>query len=58
MGEVATLVMPPASTSHHKLSAEELRAAGIGEGLVRMAVGIEDVEDLWKDIEQALGEIG
>ncbi len=58
LGEVATLVMPPASTSHHKLSAEELRAAGIGEGLVRMAVGIEDVEDLWKDIEQALGEIG
>ncbi|WP_020380383.1 trans-sulfuration enzyme family protein [Nocardiopsis potens] len=57
LGEVATLVMPPASTSHHKLSAEELRAAGIGAGMVRVAVGIEGIEDLWQDVEQALSKL-
>jgi len=37
--------------------AEELRAAGVGPGTIRLSVGIEDVEDLWRDLEQALGSL-
>lgn len=54
LGDVKTLVMHPASTSHHQLDAAALDAAGIGPGTVRMSVGIEHVEDLWADLEQAL----
>ncbi|MFF1507077.1 trans-sulfuration enzyme family protein [Streptomyces sp. NPDC058326] len=54
LGDVKTLVMHPASTSHHQLDATALAAAGIGPGTVRISVGIEHVEDLWTDMEQAL----
>ncbi|MFF7439843.1 aminotransferase class V-fold PLP-dependent enzyme [Streptomyces sp. NPDC008122] len=58
LGDVKTLVMHPASTSHHQLDATALAAAGIGPGTVRLSVGIEHVEDLWADLEQALTEAG
>ncbi|MFI6387918.1 trans-sulfuration enzyme family protein [Nonomuraea sp. NPDC050540] len=54
LGGVETLVMHPATTSHRSLSPEELTRHGIGEGTVRVAVGIEHPEDLWADLEQAL----
>ncbi|MER7515105.1 aminotransferase class I/II-fold pyridoxal phosphate-dependent enzyme [Streptomyces sp. NPDC126499] len=54
LGGVESLVTHPASTSHRELDAGALAAAGIAPGLVRMSVGIEAVEDLWSDIEQAL----
>lgn len=54
LGDVRSLVMHPASTSHRNLDAEELAAAGIGPGTVRLSTGIEDVEDLWNDLAQAL----
>lgn len=54
LGDVKTLVMHPASTSHRQLDAAALEAAGIGPGTVRLSVGIEHVEDLWADVEQAL----
>ncbi|MFE2153358.1 trans-sulfuration enzyme family protein [Streptomyces lavendulae] len=54
LGGVETLVTHPASTSHRELDEGALARAGIGAGLVRMSVGIEDPEDLWRDIEQAL----
>ncbi|MEU5915675.1 aminotransferase class I/II-fold pyridoxal phosphate-dependent enzyme [Streptomyces sp. NPDC047141] len=54
LGGVETLVAHPASTSHRELDEDALAAAGIAPGLVRMSVGIEDVEDLWADLEQAL----
>lgn len=54
LGGVETLTLHPATTSHRSLSAEELARHGIGEGTVRVAVGIEHPEDLWADIEQAL----
>ncbi|MFF8275448.1 trans-sulfuration enzyme family protein [Streptomyces lateritius] len=54
LGDVKTLVMHPASTSHRQLDAAALDAAGIGPGTVRMSTGIEHVEDLWADLEQAL----
>ena len=56
LGGVRTLVLHPASTSHRQLDAEALAAADIGEGTVRMAVGIEHVDDLWADLEQALAK--
>ncbi|MBA0053243.1 aminotransferase class I/II-fold pyridoxal phosphate-dependent enzyme [Streptomyces sp. AJS327] len=54
LGGVETLVTHPASTSHRELDGAALHAAGIGPGTVRMSVGIEHPEDLWRDVEQAL----
>lgn len=55
LGDARTLLTHPASTTHHSLTAEERAAAGISDGLMRLSVGIEDVEDLWRDLERALG---
>jgi methionine-gamma-lyase len=54
LGGVETLVAHPASTTHRQLDAEALAAAGIGEGMVRMSVGIEDAADLLEDLTAAL----
>jgi len=54
LGGVETLVAHPATMSHAYLTAEERARMGIGDGLVRLSVGIEDVEDIIADIEQAL----
>jgi cystathionine beta-lyase/cystathionine gamma-synthase len=55
LGGVETTISHPASTSHRQMSAEELTAAGISEGFLRLSVGIEDARDLIADLEQALG---
>ncbi|MFF8770684.1 trans-sulfuration enzyme family protein [Kitasatospora sp. NPDC015120] len=57
LGGVHTLVLHPASTSHRQLSDDELTAAGIGPGTVRIAVGIEHPEDIRADLEQALAAL-
>ncbi|NPA87407.1 O-acetylhomoserine aminocarboxypropyltransferase/cysteine synthase family protein [Caminibacter pacificus] len=49
-----SLVTHPASTTHQQLSQEELKAAGVPEGLIRLSVGIEDIEDLITDIKKGL----
>jgi cystathionine gamma-synthase len=54
LGCVETVVGPPVTTSHVECSAEERAAAGIPEGLVRYSAGIEDIDDLIADMEQAL----
>jgi cystathionine gamma-synthase len=54
LGQVETVVGPPALTSHVELSEEERQASGVPEGLVRYAVGIEDIEDLRQDMQTAL----
>jgi len=54
LGGVETLTMHPASSSHRKFSPEALAAAGITAGTVRLSVGIEDLEDIWADVEKAL----
>ncbi|MEV4090679.1 trans-sulfuration enzyme family protein [Streptosporangium saharense] len=54
LGGVETLVLHPATTSHRSLTPEELARHGIREGTVRVAVGIEHIEDLWDDFSQAL----
>jgi len=54
VGDARTLVIHPASTTHRQLSEEEQRAAGVTPDLVRLSVGLESVEDLLWDIDQAL----
>jgi len=54
LGDTRTIVTHPASTTHSKLSPEELNSAGISEGLVRVSVGLENVEDIINDLKQAL----
>jgi cystathionine beta-lyase/cystathionine gamma-synthase len=54
LGGVESMTLHPATSSHRGLSLEERRAVGITEGLLRLSAGIEDEEDLWADLEQAL----
>ncbi len=57
LGGVETLIQHPASMTHSKLSDEKQIAGGITKGLVRLAIGIEDVEDILADLDQALAKI-
>ena len=52
-----TCVLHPASTTHRQMNNEELAHAGISPDLIRMSVGIEDAEDIIKDVEQALANL-
>lgn len=54
IGDAKSLACHPASTTHRQLNAEELKSAGVSEDLVRISVGIEHVDDIIADIEQAL----
>ncbi len=54
IGDAKSLVIHPASTTHHRMDAAALKAAGIGEGLVRLSVGLEDADDLIDDLGRAL----
>ncbi len=54
VGDAKSLVIHPASTTHQQMSAEQLKASGVGEELVRLSVGLEDAGDLTADLGQAL----
>jgi cystathionine gamma-synthase/methionine-gamma-lyase len=54
LGDIYTIVLHPASSSHRALSAAERAAVGISDGLVRLSVGIEDAGDIIADLDQAL----
>jgi cystathionine beta-lyase/cystathionine gamma-synthase len=54
-GDVATTWTYPARTSHRRISDEQKQTMGIGPGLVRLSVGLEDADDLVTDLEQAIG---
>ncbi len=54
VGDAKSLVIHPASTTHFRVAAEDLRAAGITEGTIRLSVGLEDPEDLVEDLGRAL----
>lgn len=54
LGDTRTTITHPATTTHGRLSAEARERAGIGEGLIRIAVGLEAIEDLTRDLTQAL----
>ncbi len=54
LGDSRSIATHPASTTHSKLKPEEREAVGISDGLVRLSIGLEHLEDIWEDIEQAL----
>ncbi len=54
VGDAKSLAIHPASTTHSQLSEEDLTAAGVGADLVRLSIGIEDIEDILADLETAL----
>lgn len=54
LGDVRSIATHPASTTHSKLSPEERKAVGISDGLVRLSIGLEGLEDIWTDLERAL----
>ncbi len=54
LGDAKSLVTHPATTTHQRLKPEERAAQGISDGLIRLSVGLEDVEDLKEDLAQAL----
>ena len=55
LGDTRTIAIHPASTTHSKLTDEEREAVGITPGLIRISAGLEDVWDIIRDIEQAIG---
>ena len=57
VGDAKSLVIHPATTTHRQLNDEELAAAGIGPGTIRVSIGIEDIEDLIADLDHALAAI-
>ena len=54
VGDARTLVIHPASTTHQQLSDEQLAAAGVGPDMVRLSVGLEDLDDILWDLDRAL----
>lgn len=58
VGDAKTLVLHPASTTHRQLSATQLAAAGIGEDMIRLSVGLEDIGDILGDLERGLRAAG
>jgi O-acetylhomoserine (thiol)-lyase len=54
VGDAKSLVIHPASTTHQQLSDEEKQACGISDDLIRLSVGIEEIEDILWDLDQAL----
>lgn len=54
LGDSKSLITHPATTTHQRLTPEERTAMGIGDGMIRLSVGLEDVEDLKQDLERAL----
>jgi O-acetylhomoserine (thiol)-lyase len=57
VGDAKSLIIHPAATTHEQLSAEEQKATGVEPGLVRISVGIEHIEDIKADLEQAFSKI-
>ena len=57
IGDAKSLACHPASTTHRQLNAEELAKAGVKPDMVRLSVGIEHIDDLLEDLEQALAAV-
>ena len=54
VGDAKSLVIHPATTTHYRMSDEDLKKAGIGPGTIRLSIGLEDAEDLIEDLERSL----
>lgn len=57
VGDAKSLVIHPASTTHFRMSDEDLKKAGIGPGTVRLSIGLENIDDLLSDLKQALKKL-
>jgi cystathionine beta-lyase/cystathionine gamma-synthase len=57
LGGVETLISHPATMTHSSMPAEERQRIGVTDGLIRISVGIEDVEDIVSDLDQALKHV-
>jgi O-acetylhomoserine (thiol)-lyase len=57
IGDAKSLVIHPATTTHQQLTEEEQRATGVTPDYIRLAVGLEDIEDIIADLDQALNEV-
>ena len=55
VGDTRSLILHPASTTHRQLTDEQRLAAGAGPDVIRLSVGLETVDDLIRDLDQALG---
>jgi O-succinylhomoserine sulfhydrylase len=58
LGDTKTTISHPASTSHGRLTPGQRQAAGIGQGLIRLAVGLENIEDLKTDLLRGFNQMG
>ncbi|WP_036688890.1 O-acetylhomoserine aminocarboxypropyltransferase/cysteine synthase family protein [Paucisalibacillus globulus] len=56
VGDAKSLIIHPASTTHQQLSADDLKKSGVSEELIRLSIGIESVEDIILDLDQAIGK--
>src|SRR5690606_39544449 len=54
IGDAKTLASHPATTTHRQLNADELKAAGVTEDMIRLSIGIEHIDDILADLTQAL----
>jgi O-succinylhomoserine sulfhydrylase len=57
LGDTKTTITHPASTSHGRLTEAQRQSAGIMQGMIRLAVGLEDVEDLKTDLQRGLAQL-
>ncbi|MBU1468581.1 MAG: PLP-dependent transferase, partial [Gammaproteobacteria bacterium] len=57
LGDTKTLVTHPATTTHGRLTDDEKAKAGITEGLIRISVGLEDIDDIIADLKEALDQL-
>ena len=57
IGDSKSLVIHPSTTTHQQLTREEQESTGVTEDFIRLSIGIEDVEDIIADIEQALSRL-
>lgn len=54
VGDAKSLAIHPATTTHSQLSTEQLAAAGISDGMIRLSIGIEHIDDIIADLDQAI----
>jgi len=57
VGDAKSLIMHPATTTHQQLSTEEQKSSGVVPGLLRISAGIENIDDIKADLQQALDKI-
>jgi O-succinylhomoserine sulfhydrylase len=57
LGDAKSLITHPATTTHQRLTPEQRAAIGIGDGMLRLSVGIEDIDDLIEDLQRGLAAL-